>query len=351
MSTTLNKFVIPIAVVIVIASITLSAVSCSGITLPGAPATTPSSNPTVSRPAQAVPVPTATTAAASSARNVPVTAKVVGNLVSATQVSLAFQVGGRLKEMSVQEGARVTAGTLLASLDTSLLELQVAQAKAAFDLANANWNRTKAGPAVDDITIAKASLDRAKAAVDQAQAAYDRIGGSSNPMIGLTSQSLNLQQATLSYQAALAQYNLTVNHPTTAEREVGLAQVAQAQAALDLARQNLTNARIVAPIDGTILWIGPKVGESVTSATTAIILADLSQMQVQVNVDENTLANIRAGQAATIYVDAIGGKSLTGRVKKIGLLATTTGSIVSVPIWIDIDKGDAPVYPGLSATV
>jgi len=187
--------------------------------------------------------------------------------------------------------------------------------------------------------------------VDQAQIAYDRAGGAGNPRIGLTSQATNLQSATIAYQIALATYNISVNHPTPSEREVGQIQFRQSQLALELAKQNLNNAKLVAPFDGTLISITPKVGESVGANTGVMVLADLSKMQVLVNSDETTLANIKLGQKVTIVADALGEKTLTGTVKKIGLLATTTTTIVTVPVWIDLDATDAPLYPGLSATV
>lgn len=277
--------------------------------------------------------------------------KAIGTFTSANQAALAFQLAGRVKEIKVKEGDSVQAGALLASLDTSILDLQVAQAQAALDLATANLDKVTAGPTADDMALAKSKLDLTKAAVAQAQAAYDRIGGASNPFIAMTPQSLALEQATQNYQGALAAYNLTVNHPTASELKMAQAQAAQAQAVLDLAKQNLANAKIVAPFDGVVVWVGAHMGETISPNVPALMLADLSQMQVQVGVDENTLAAIQVGQSATITADAIPGRTLTGHVSKIGLLATTTAGIISVPVTVDVDPSDAPIYPGLSATI
>ncbi len=310
-------------------------------------AQTPSGKPGGAQPTRALVTPTPTRAI----QIVVTKAKVAGNIVAANQASLTFATGGRLKELPVAEGTRVQAGTLLAALDTSVLEAQVAQAKAAFDLATANWNKIQAGPSADDIALAKSNVDRAKAAVDQAQAAYDAIGGLRNPRIAMTSQSTTLQQATLSYQTAAAQYNLAVNHPTDSERAIGLAQFAQAQAAYDTAKQSLNNARIVAPYGGTLVSITPKIGESINANSPVLLFADLTQMQALANIDETTLASVKVGQTANIYVDAAPDKVLTGRVKRIGMYATSTGNIVTVPVWIDIDKTDVALSPGWSATV
>lgn len=277
--------------------------------------------------------------------------KAIGNLMSANQVALAFQAAGRIKEIDVKEGDQVKSGTLLASLDISTIELQIAQAQAALDAATATYDKVKAGPTKDDLLIAKSNLDRAKATLDQAQTAYDRIGGDSNPYSGLAPQSLALQQAYSVYQAAQASYDLAVNHPTDTELETAQAQVAQAQAALDLAKQNLTNAKIVAPFDGTVLWITPKVGETASPGVPAITLADLTHMQVQVGVDEDTLPLVKVGQIVTITLDALPGTTLTGKVSQTGILATNTAGIISIPVTIDIDPTNALIYPGLSATV
>jgi multidrug resistance efflux pump len=277
--------------------------------------------------------------------------KAIGSFMSANQATLAFLMAGRVQEIKVKEGDKVHVGDVIASLDTSMLDLQVAQAQAALDAANAALDKVKTGPTVQDVTIAKSNLDRAKAALDQAQAAYDRIGGASNPLIEMTPQSLALQQASSAYQAAVAAYSQAVDHPTSTELRTAQAQAAQAQAALDLARQNVTNARIKAPFDGSVVWVGPHVGESVSPGAPAVSIADLSHMQVQAGVDENALATIQLGQSATITADALPGQALTGHVSKIGFLAATTAGIVSVPVTIDVDASQTPIDPGLSATV
>jgi multidrug resistance efflux pump len=256
-----------------------------------------------------------------------------------------------VKEIDVKVGDQVKAGTVLASLDTSTLDLQVAQAQAALDAANASLQKTRTGPTVDDIQLAKANLDLAQGSLSQAQAAYDRIGGDSNPFGSISPQALALQQATSAFRSAQAAFNLAVNHPTMTEAELALAQTAQAQAALNLAKQNIANAKITAPLDSTVLWIGPHIGESISPGVPAVTLADLSHMQVQVGVDENSLPFVALGQTGTITLDALPGKTLTGKVSKVGILATTTGGIVTLPVTLDVDPTDALIYPGLSATV
>ncbi len=325
--------------------------------------------------------------------------RAIGIIGSANQASLAFQLTGRVKTINVKEGDAVHAGDVLVSLDTTMLDLQVAQAQAALDTAQARLDQLKnpsssdvaaaqaqvaaaqaalaqlKTPMLNDLLMARADLDTAQAALYQAQAAYDRIGGASNPFISMTPQSLALQQASNAFLKAQAAYNARTNpsdaqlkqaqalvdqaqaqlhrltNPSPSDVKTAQAAVAQAQAALDLAKQNTANARIVAPFDGTVLWLGPHLGESAAPNAPMATLADLSHMQVQIGVDENTLAQLKVGQEATITADALPGQTFTGRISKIGLLATTTAGIISLPVTIDVDATNAPIAPGLSAAV
>ncbi len=328
------------------------------------------------------------------------TIKVIGTFVAPNESALAFQTSGRIAEIQVQEGTRVKKGDTLVTLNAVQLQSAVQQAQAALagaqarlsqaktpstntditaaqaalDAALKNYEKVRAGPTLNDLMPLKAQVDTAKAALDQAQAAYDRAGGSSNPMIGLLPQSVALQQATSNYQAAVANYQNAVDHPTAAELAaawgqvqqaqdalsrlqptsdniaIAQAQVDQAQAALVLAKQQLADATLTAPMDGTVIWIGPHVGELVSPATPVLTLADLAHLQLQAGVDESTLAMLRVGEKVSITPQAFKDKPVTGQVSRIGWLATTTAGVINVPVTIDVDSNPGTLRPGLSAT-
>jgi len=352
------------------------------------------------RSATAAPIATARAMVSTTANNpLPKSVKAIGTFISANQSLLSFQVAGRVKEIHVAEGDRVHAGDLIVSLDTNMLDLQVAQAKSALDAAQARFDQLKNPspadvvaaqanvaaaeatlaqlkmPTPNDIKIAKADADKAQAAVARAQADYDRIGGASNPFVALTQQALVLQQTTLDNQKASAIYNAKIDpsdsqlkqaqagvdqaraqlarlvNPSANDLKVAQAAVALAQDGLDLAMQNVANAKIIAPFDGTVVWIAPHIGEAVAPGTPVMTIADLAHMQVQIGVDENALAAIQIGQSAAITADALPGKRFNGKVSKIGMLATTTAGIISMPVTLDVDASSALIYPGLSATV
>jgi len=251
----------------------------------------------------------------------------------------------------VKEGDRVKAGTVIAKLDSTQLDLLVIQQQAAVNLQKINLAKVKAGPTADEVTIAKTNLDKAKASVSQAQTAYDRTGGESNPFSGLLPQALTLQQATSDYQAAAAVFNQTIHHPTEYELSTAQTLYDQAEAALAIAKQNITYATLVAPFDGTILSIKPKAGELVSQGVAAITIADLARMQAEASLDENTLARIQMGQSVSLALDTFPNKTLTGRVSKIALSGSSVNGVVSVLVTVDIDPTDVPIYPGLSATL
>lgn len=395
-----RRFIAPLIVGILLVAVAAVLVGFFGRPAQASTANAPGPTLVALQATAVAPSPT-TLAVASNQTGASVTARVTGSLASASQASLTFQMPGRILQYAVKEGDQVHKGDVLASIDTSTIQFQIAQAQAALTLAQArlsqtqsggtpdqvaaanqalnlakvNYGKVLSGPTPDDLAAPKANLDRAKAALDQAQSAYDRAGGATNPYVGQLPTTLALQSATANYQAALGAYNLAKNRPTAGELAgaaaqlaqafalaaqvnptddtltIAKAQVDQAQAALDLAKQTLANASIVAPFDGTVVWIGPHVGESASTQSPAIVIADLSKMQVQANVDELTLAGLKVGERANLSVDALGDTPLTGRVSKIGLYGTNVGGIVSVPVWIDVDPTNAAIFPGLTATV
>jgi multidrug resistance efflux pump len=323
--------------------------------------------------------------------------EVIGTFIAPDQTTLAFTGAGRIAAILVQEGQTVKPGDALARLDTSDAQLNVDQAQAGLAVAQARLDQVKAGGTAADVAAAQSALAaarqnyatvaagptadqlkqeglgllQAKAALDQAQAAYDQVKG--QPNIAMLPQALALEQATNAYQAAAAAYNQLKTHPTAAELAqasaqvkaaqdalarlqptaqdvtVAQAQVAQAAAALAQAKQQVADATLIAPIDGTVTWIGPHAGDSVGPTSPVLILADLSRLQFQAGVDQHELARVQVGQPVLITPTGFPNVQIHGTVSRIGSLATTTAGIVNVPVTIDLAEGDPSLRPGLSA--
>jgi multidrug efflux pump subunit AcrA (membrane-fusion protein) len=214
-----------------------------------------------------------------------------GNAAPDRQATVAFSSSGSIAEVLVEPGQRVEAGQVLARLDTTSLEWQIARAQAslktaearlaqvakpmsesdiasaqaavdsaianyekvqegpseadlasaqaALDSALANYRKVKAGPSADDLAAAQAQVDSARVSVQQAQASYDRVRD--RPDIQMRPEAQQLQTATISLRQAEAAYRVQANRPTASELAAAQAQVDQARASLS-ALQNRPSA-------------------------------------------------------------------------------------------------------------
>jgi HlyD family secretion protein len=347
------------------------------------------------------PTPTPAPTASANSANIVTADGVIEPIQSA---DLNFTVGGTVAAINVNVGDSVKKGTVLAKLDDTVAQHQVAQAQAAVTLAQAqlnqvqtgattseraaaqaaldaaqkNYDKVRAGPTKDELAQLKAQADNAKALRDQAQAAYDRIGGASNPYIAMTPESAQLQQASNNYAAALAAYNDATTHPTAAELAAAQQQLDQAKAAvakldptkeaLDVARAQLQSAQaalkvaqasdadyaLTAPFDGVIGAKTISVGDTVMpgAPTPALTLGDVSKLRLETtNLAEVDAPRIRIGQSADVTLDAFPGKTFSGKVYQISPSATENRGDKVFTVWIDLDEGvSSGLRWGMSAT-
>ncbi|HEM6738547.1 TPA: efflux RND transporter periplasmic adaptor subunit [Citrobacter amalonaticus] len=198
---------------------------------------------------------------------------VTGVLKTAVQVNVGAQVNGQLRKLYVRQGEKVQKGQLLAEIDPTLQE--------------------------SDLNNTRAQLASAKAQKLSAQATLLRYR-----------QELNRQRMMLrdgsavrsEYEQAKAQYDAQVQ-----QIDVSDAQIVQAEMAVKTAQANLSYTRIVAPIDGEVLGIVTREGQTIVSSQTAptiLVLANLDTMQVQTRISEADVQKIRPGQPLRFYVIA-----------------------------------------------
>ncbi len=330
------------------------------------------------------------------------TVSATGTVLPERQASLSLQGTGIIETVSVKMGDHIPKGQVLVQQDATDAELAIRQAEiglrtaqiqlrqlqvgpSAADLASAEAGLASAqaayqdvltGSTADQLASARAQVEQARATMVQAQQAYDKI--KDMPNAGMMPQSLQLQQATIAFDTAQAQYRVTSGGASEAQKVAAQAQIAQAEAALDRlkkgssseqieiaqasvdqaqvaleqAQRRLENTRLIAPWDGVVTAANIVEGTLGQPGAPAIELADLSQLHVDVQVDEMDVAALRAGQPVTIEVDAVPDASLTGVVKSIAPSAepTATGG-VSYNVRVDIlSSGETTLLPGMSAT-
>lgn len=151
---------------------------------------------------------------------------------------------------------------------------------------------------------------------------------------------------------------------TTAEHDSSLATLAAAKANLvearanvDLARQALEDATVEAPFGGTIVARPVTQGMIITPATAAnggttlMTLADLSLVRMQVTVDEVEMANVRVGEHASVIVDAFPDRQFSGTVEKVEPQAVVTQGVTFFPVLVTIDNREGLLMPGMNGEV
>lgn len=273
-----------------------------------------------------------------------------------------------------------------------------AAARAALNAAQQDYARVRAGPTAEQLSNLTAQVDNARAALDQAQAAYDRV--KSAPDVGARPESVQLQQATNNYNAAVAARKEAQSHPTAAELAAAAAQVQAAQAALDrltpaaaesqaalaalanakaalarlqpsaddravleagvkvaraardLAAEQLTATRLVAPFAGTVMSLNIAPGEYAMLGAPVVRLADTSAWQIETkDLTELNVVQVKEGLAASLTFDAIPGLELSGRVSQVKPYGDTRQGDIVYTVVITPDQQDERLRWNMTAKV
>ena len=238
-------------------------------------------------------------------------------------VALAFETGGRIVAIDVDEGDAVHEGQVVARLDDRLPKARVAVAAATVAQARARFDLARRGPRHEDIDAAKAVAEAAAAEADQRGTERVRsehlgeVGAVATSVVDADSSAAHVATATA---AAAPPRHQSLAKGTRAE------QIAEASAAVDAATAELDAAKVSldqtllrAPHDGVILRRLAEVGALVTTLTpvNVVTIADLSKLEVRAELDEADIAAIAVGKPAYVTADAFGDRHFTVRVTRI----------------------------------
>jgi len=215
----------------------------------------------------------------------------------------------------------VKAGQLIAKIDPRPFQVKVDQAAAAF--ANA-----------------KAQLEK-----DQADMAYKKITFERDRRLnedGVISQD-TLDSAHSAYDQVVAQLALD------------RANIQQQQANLEEAQVNLNYTNIISPVDGTVVSRNVDVGQTVAASfqtpTLFLIAKDLTQMEVDTNVSESDIGNLRNGQTANFSVDAFPDREFEGTVGQVRKAPVTVQNVVTYDVVVNVPNPEFLLAPGMTANV
>jgi HlyD family secretion protein len=249
---------------------------------------------------------------------------------------------GRVTRLGVQEGDRVKEGQFLLQIDPVNAEAQVRR-----DVAAVAGAQTSLEQARVTLQSAKANLDVARQNLKRQQELW---------AAGLTTrESLERAQADLEVRES----DLKAREQEIKTRET---QLSQQEAGLAASRHTLAQVRFEAPFDGIVTRRNVEEGENVVigtmnnAGTVLLTVADMSTIEAEVEVDETDIPFVQMGQPAKIEIDAIQGKTFTGRVTEIGNSpiqtagAGTTRTATNFKVTITIDGQIPEVRPGFTCT-
>jgi HlyD family secretion protein len=252
-----------------------------------------------------------------------VTVNATGTLQPTNQVDVGSELSGILETVEVDFNERVKKGQVLARLDTSKLSAEALQAKAL-------------------LGVAEAALVEKKASVAEADADLRRLNVLHKASGGRVPSPQELDTAV----ATLARAKASV-----ASSE---AQIDQARAKLDFDSTNLEKAEIRSPIDGVVLTRDVEPGQTIASSFQAPKLfqlaEDLAQMELEVDVDEADVGQVKEGQQATFTVDSYPHRTFPARITQLRYAPETVSGVVTYKAVLQVANADLALRPGMTAT-
>ncbi len=238
--------------------------------------------------------------------------------VDLRQVSLAFNGNDRIAAVLVEEGDRVTKGQILAHLDTSRLEPQVAQAEAQVAAQRAAVERLRNGSRPEEIAQARANLGSAKADALNARKQYERKKSLLDKNAG-SQQDADTAKAVADVADARVEVNqkaldLSIAGPRSEDIAQAEAQLRGNEAQLAYLRQQLADAELKAPVDGVVRSRLMEPGEMASPQRPVFSLAIIDPKWVRAYVSERNLGKVRSGMQASVAVDSFPGRRFDGWV-------------------------------------
>lgn len=284
-----------------------------------------------------------------------------GYVVAHHKIAVGAKVMGRVAWIGVEKGDRVQQGQVLVRLDDSDFRAQSNQARANLAAAQARLDQMRTGSRPQEKLKDKAGVLQAEATLRNAEAEYERTeklyraGVSSKAELDRAVAARDTSRALL--EAARQSSAMTDVGPRTEEIRAGDAQVQQMKAALDYANTQLAATQITAPVSGTVLERIVERGEMVSPSafgesgarTSVVSLADLSDLQIELDISQTDFARLKMGQRAEIVPEAFPNLKYTGFIAEIAPEANRAKATVQVKV--KVENPDEQLRPEMNARV
>ena len=251
-----------------------------------------------------------------------------GHVDSEARVDISAHLPGKITRLAVREGDRVTRGQLLLELDRTQYEARLKESKSRVDAMRS------------EVELARAQFDKAKLDLQRIEGLHARN----------VSSDQELEVARTERRVAEARMNSAEN----TYQQVVAAQLA--------AQDDLDKCRYTAPMDGIVSQLNVEEGEIAVTGTmnnpgtVLMSIADLSRMEVESEIDETDVVDVRLGQPVKIKVDAFPDTSFVGTVSEIANTAVTRNrgtqeEVTNFTVKVVFAEPRTDLRPGMSATV
>ena len=284
-----------------------------------------------------------------------------GYVIAHHKHELGSKVMGKVEWIGVEKGDQVEKGQLLVRLEDREYRARLAQAEAALRLAKARLAETVTGNRPEEIQRGKAELVRREADLKNAGRELERIerlyrGGAVSKQQTDDSRA-RFEMAQAAVEAGLKDYELLKIGPRQERLEQARAEVAQSAAAVDYAQTMLDATEIRAPISGTVLRRIAEVGEMITTSfagsggakSSVVALADLTDLQVEMDISQSDFARISRDQECEMAAEAFPDRVYQCEIAEISPEANRARA--SIQVKVKVLEPDENLRPEMSARV
>ena len=284
-----------------------------------------------------------------------------GYVIAHHKVQVGSKIAGRVSWIGVEKGDRVKRDQVVVRLEDREYRAQYDQAKSSYDGAQARLQELERGSRPEEIDRAKADVERAQADVQTADAQLRRIQGLVKegvaPAQSLDDAKGRSDSARANLAALTKTYELIRLGPRQEQIDTARSEAARAKAAVEYAKTILDATEIRVPSNGTILERNVEQGEMVTTSfvgdrgakSFVVTLADLDDLQVELDINQNDFNRISAEQACTVVTDAYPDRVYNCRVDEISPEANRQKATIQVKV--KVAEPDEYIRPDMNARV
>ena len=285
-----------------------------------------------------------------------------GYVIPAHQILVSPMVNGRIMRLSIEEGRRVEKGVILAELEATEYEADVARAQALLAASKSRLQELERGNRPEEIAAAQAELGEAEAQRSQLLADYKRKTQLRETRVATENE---YEQAESQFKAMDRRverlrnnHALMVEGPRKEKIEVAKAEVMQAEAELKRSQWRLDNCTIRAPISGTILKKNAEEGNIVNpiafnGSFSLCEMADLSDLEVELSIQERDISRVQKGQPCKVRAEAYPDRVYDGVVSRLMPIADRAKGAIPVRVKLVVPADEEGVYlkPEMGAVV